>query len=438
MTNIPNHSTNPSQDVPEEQSQVHSNVYILNSLIFVAIMIVGGIAFWVLPQQSISTDENRTLTAKPEATQESILSGKYEKQFEEYYNDHFPLRNMWMDFANHLNALKGVQNQEFRVINAPAPQPQAAVAHAAKDGAANPSEQIDDADFNKVKGVIVVNGRVVQNFAGSKYTLSPYTDLLNLYHQTLGPSVKMYAMMIPSGSDFYLPRQVNNGVLKEKENIELFKTLLHPEITHVSAYDLLIQHKQEYIHFYTDHHWTGLGAYYAYVAFAQQAGFTPLSLSQMTHVKREKTFLGSLYNYTKDKALTKNPDTLEYYKIPNPVTVTVYRKNLNKGTVGTLYVDFSNDYGAFLGGDHALTHIKTSNQSQRKILMIKDSFGNALAPYLAAHYDEVFVVDYRYFKGSIPEFMKKHQIGEFLYAHNSFASNSNAAVKYGKAMLKGQ
>ncbi|MFC0820967.1 DHHW family protein [Moraxella marmotae] len=430
---------------------------ILNSVLFIIAMIVGGVAFWLLPEQKISADENRELMKQPEATQESVLSGKYSKLFEEYYNDHFPLRDRWIAFANEIKLLKGKQNDEFRVITTssdtsetddesadqPANNPQAADSDLPKDPLASlaADDEINQAEFSKVKGTVVVKGRVVQNFGGSKATVSPFADMLNEYRQKLDPSVNLYTMIIPSGSDFYLPKQVSKGVLKEKQNIEEFNTLLAAGVVSVPAYEEMWPHKGEYIMYRTDHHWTGLGAYYAYRAFAKTVGFVPVELEQMQFVKSEQTFMGSLYKYTRDEALKKNPDTMEYYQIPNLQNIQAFvntsKTNINDATSPwVLYYEKTNNYGLFLGGDYPLVKIVAPNHSGRKILLIKDSFGNALAPYLANHFDEVFVIDYRHFKGGILTLIKTHGITDVLYAHNSFAANSHAVVKLGKSMMK--
>ncbi|OOR93516.1 hypothetical protein B0181_00225 [Moraxella caviae] len=424
-------------------------IMILNSMLFIVALVVGGIAFWFMPQQTISEDENRELAPKPVATKDSVLSGEYEKSFEEYYNDHFPYRNLWIGFANHINTIKGIKSQEFRVIE-PATPPAShstTTQNAATDEAVNKEQdpldfEVDDAEFNRIKGVIVVDGRVVQNFGGSKATVSPYADMLNTYRNTLDASVRMYAMMIPSGSDFYLPKQVNDGIKKEWENIQIFNSLLDLGILPVPAYEEMLPHRDEYIAFRTDHHWTGLGAYYAYRAMARTAGFTPVELDQMQIVKQEKSFMGSLYNYTRDQELKKNPDFLEYYKLPNhdDISVTINTKkmdhnNADAGSPWVLFAESSNSYGAFLGGDYPLLRIKTKNTSGRKIIVVKDSFGNALAPYLAAHYDEIYVIDYRHFKGSLPKLIQDYQVTDLLFAFNTFAANSNSVVKFGTAML---
>lgn len=450
----------------------------VNGIFFIILITIGGSIFWALPKQTISNDENRKLIEFPELNINTVFSGSFEKAFEEYYNDHFPFRDTWMNFASHLQALKGNQEQEIRVINLNShpiedttesnleDEKEDSVEEQAKNSVQDMSQPLqleqkheeiyikpeteistqkakEDTDthqtsleeeFSKVKGVVIVNGRVLQVFAGSKHTILPYANLLNEYRKKLPTDTKIYTMMIPSGSDFYLPYQVNKGVLKEKENIEVFEQLLSPEIISIPAYTEITPHKDQYIQFRTDHHWTGLGAYYAYIAFAKKAGFTPLNLNEMQFVRKEKTFLGSLYNYTKDAQLKKNPDILEYYKVPTEPTVTVFTKQ-QTSFKGQLYSEKNNSYLVFLGGDFPLVHIQNNKVESRSLLVIKDSFGNALIPYLTSHYRDIYVVDYRYFKNSIPKLIKKYAIKELLYAHNTFAANSKAASKFGEIML---
>lgn len=479
-------------------------IWLINSAVFLLIIVSGGIAFWVYPKQNISIDENRTLMRFPEVNANTIFSGKFEKEFEEYYNDHFPLRNDWLELANVINSLKGIQEQEVRVLNVANTQEDNKADDSALDAemtennsvnienedalvqediskenseANSQSEgddiisedfvidadnsnnnenvqnslaeksletdleqektqqdQVNNAQFSKVNGLVIVNNRVLQIFAGSKNSIKPYIKMMNTYRQKLPEKIKMYAMIAPAGSDFYLPNKVTKGVLKEKENIQFFEESLSPNIISIPTYDALSKHKNEYIYFKTDHHWTGLGAYYAYVEFAKKAGFEPLALEQMAFIRKEKSFLGSLYNYTKDKELRKDPDILEYYKVPSSSKLTMYHES-KKGIRGSLYGEKNNSYLLFIGGDYPLGHIRTENNSSRKLLVIKDSFGNALIPYLSAHYSDIYVVDYRYFKNNVVDLMKRYQIDELLYVHNTFAANSTVSVKYGLGLL---
>jgi hypothetical protein len=229
-------------------------------------------------------------------------------------------------------------------------------------------------------------------------------------------------MAVPIGSDFYLPRRVNQGVMREKLAIDHIQTLLDPRVKFVAAYDRLAEHADEYIQFNTDHHWTGLGGYYAYTAFAQSAGFEVLPLSDL--VKGEiPGFLGTLYQRTMAPSLRTKADVVEYYKIPFKTEATYYPVGSNTPVPALLYAEYArggNAYGVFLGGDFPLMRIVSEVKNGKKIAVIKDSYGNAFVPYLASHFEEVFVLDYRYFAGNIKTLLEDNGIQNLLFAHNTF------------------
>ncbi|HVQ09454.1 MAG TPA: DHHW family protein [Allosphingosinicella sp.] len=401
----------------------------INALAFVCILILGGVAFWLTPQQSISASEKRELARVPDLTLRAVFDGSYERRFEEFYNDNFPWREQWVELTATLKRLRGVHNaQQIEVFNeAPVP-PQAR----------RPSFVPVDEEYRRVRSVIVVGDRAVQQFGGTAATLTPFVDMIRQYHEAL-PQVRLYVMSIPVGSDMFLPRQVNDGQMLEKRNIDLLHSRLPAGVVPVRAYDAMLPHREEYIQFRTDHHWTGRGAYYAYRAFAEAAGFTPLRLDQMSYGRTRGEFLGTLYYRTRSPALSANPDHVEYWKVPGETRVTVFTNSLGQGRPGLLYHEQAsggNSYGVFLGGDFPLIRIETQHRSGRSILVVKDSYGNAFVPYLAAHYDRIFVVDYRHFRGNIPQFMAENAIGELLYAHNSLFTNSRGTVARGLTMLQ--
>lgn len=401
----------------------------INALAFVSILIVGGVAFWLTPKQSISASEKRELKKAPDLTFSAVFDGSYERGFEEFYNDNFPHRERWIELTATLKRLRGFHSaQQIEVYNEP-PEPPLK---------GQPSFVPADEEYRRVRSVIVVGDRAVQQFGGTAATLAPFVDMIRQYQEAL-PQVRLYVMSIPVGSDMYLPRQVNDGQLLEKQNIDLLHSRLPQGAVPVRAYDAMLPHREEYIQFRTDHHWTGRGAYYAYRAFAEAAGFTPLSLDQMTYGRTRGTFLGTLYYRTRSPALSRNPDYVEYWKVPGETRVTVFTDSLGQGRPGQLYHEQAsggNSYGVFLGGDFALMRIETQHGSGRSILVVKDSYGNAFVPYLAAHYDRVFVVDYRHFRGNIPQLMAENGIGELLYAHNSLFTNSRGTVARGLTMLR--
>jgi hypothetical protein len=297
------------------------------------------------------------------------------------------------------------------------------------DKAAPPQPAAPDVKLNPpndpyevVEAIIVYKGRALQIMGGTPGMAAPMIQAVNRYQQELGPDVTVYFMAAPIGSDFYLPEKVTRGVMREKILIDGIHARLNPGVRAVPAYDRLAEHTSEYLYFNTDHHWTGLGAYYAYTAFAQAARLKPLPLSAFS--KGEiGNFLGTLYYRTMSPALKAKGDTVEYYKIPHRTEVSVFSVGSRTGSPGMLYVDWAkgaNAYGVFLGGDFPLMRVRSDVNNGRRIVVIKDSYGNAFVPYLAAHYQEVFVIDYRSYKGNIKNLIREYGIQDVLFAHNTF------------------
>lgn len=284
--------------------------------------------------------------------------------------------------------------------------------------AASASEDL----YENVESIIIYRGRALQMFGGAPQMTQSLAKAINRYREELPPEINIFFMAVPIGSDFYLPRKVNNGVMREKLAIDHIHTLLDPGVKFVSAYDRLAEHTDEYIQFNTDHHWTGLGGYYAYTAFAEAAGFKPLPLNKL--VKGEiPNFLGTLYQRTMAPALRNKIDTVEYFKVPVNTEATYYPANSNTPVPLPLYAEYArggNAYGVFLGGDFPLMRVVSDVKNGKKIAVIKDSYGNAFVPYLAAHYEEVFILDYRYFVGNIKTLLEDNGIQNLLFAHNTF------------------
>jgi hypothetical protein len=406
----------------------------LNGLVFVSSLVVGGILFVLLPKQTISVEEKRALAGVPTWSLDRALSGAFTHDIDTYYSDNFIFRGNFLILADIIKQSRGFHYSGIQQIETPkGPPTKLAV------GSVAPRAPDEDNDYESINSIILYHGRAVQISTGSDVTAARFANLINTMHQDLGAGVRIYCMAIPVGSDFYLPHEVNHGVMREQHNIESLYADLAPGVIPVRAYDELDRHTAEYIQFRTDHHWTGLGAYYAYLAFAKAAGLSPLPLRAMTH-RQIDGFLGSLYYHTRDEDLKKNPDVVDYYMVPFSTEAYIYSNNSQTALHAKVYQETAhggNAYGVFIGGDHPLMKIVSSVGGGRKILVIKDSYGNAFVPYLAAHYQEIYVVDYRYFEGNLRSFVQEHGIGEVLVAHNTYVLNGRYAVVRAEHMLRG-
>ena len=178
----------------------------------------------------------------------------------------------------------------------------------------------------------------------------------------------------------------------------------------VNIIDRLRLHNDEYIFFRTDHHWTGLGAYYAYTAWAEAAGFDPVPLSGFDETVH-KTFLGWYASSYGNPLMRANPDYVVTYTPRSDLTVSYVDSATSRWTDSTVIYNYDN-YAAFLLGDHQLVTITNNDiDDDSACVLVKDSYGNPFAVYLTQHYHTVYVIDYRHYK-NMPGYLSFSQFAE--------------------------
>lgn len=270
-------------------------------------------------------------------------------------------------------------------------------------------------------------------FSGNK-AAKYYADAINGYAKKLPKDVKVYNMVVGNHTEFGLPERLIKGGIEtdsQSDNIKHIIDNLSDRVTPVDCYNNLSKHCNEYIFYGTDHHWTALGAYYGYEAFCEALGLTPMDIS-----KSEKTsvdgFLGSLYTATGSAVLANNTDTVDYYSLPNNTYAIMHeRMDSSELTVDVYYPAATGGeltYGLFCWGDTAQFVIHSDCGTGKKIAVVKDSFANAFAPYLSANYDEVHLIDYRYWYGNLNEYLKDNGIKEVLFLNNTMSANTASQV----------
>lgn len=243
-------------------------------------------------------------------------------------------------------------------------------------------------------------------------------------------------MIVPTSIGITLPDNIKATVNSsdQKAAIDYMYSGMSGNVKKVKIYNTMMNHRNEYIYFNTDHHWTALGAYYAYEEFTSVSGITKVPLSQYKQVEYDG-FLGSFYNDTgKDPKLEKNPDKLIAY-VPNENAKLVYTdKNGQKHDWKVVY-DASNygktlKYSAFIGGDNPFTEITNPDITDgSSIVVVKESFGNAFVPFLVENYNKVYVIDYRYYNGSVSNFVKSNGVKDVLYINNISATRNSGLIK---------
>lgn len=295
----------------------------------------------------------------------------------------------------------------------------------AASGTDTAEEEIEK-DFGDGQDVgywLVVDGKAVQLFRFNKESFEYYSQILNTYSRKMGSGVKIYSMIPPTASEFVQLKRYKGITDSQNDALGFLKSKLDRSITSVNVYDALNEHKDEYIYFRTDHHWTALGAYYAYASFMETRQERPVSLNQYEELDLGN-YLGSSYTKTLNKSLEKNPDSFIAYKpFTNYEYLMYYGKDEKEADVIDMkYADqISNKYLTFISsGGGTWSVIKTDVHNGKRIMVIKDSFGNALVPFLLPHYEEIYVVDARFYSikatgKTIVEFAHDKGIDELLF-----------------------
>ena len=410
-------------------------------LIFAAFTVV----FDTFPRSTFSPLEKRDLATFPKFSFERLLSGAFTKEISTWFSDSEPYRDHFMQMSmetKHSLALsQGENNVTFHASsdataaagddNAPAdPEMQQYENHTADENA-----KISNA------GIIVTgsgkNVRALMAFGGSSKGCVGYAQACNLYQKTFGKNVQVYCLIIPTAVEYYCPEQAKRISRPQFPNIKSTYALLDKEVKSVDAYTPLGQHAKEDIYLRTDHHWAPLGGYYAAEAFAKTAG---VPFKDLSHYERKvlHRYVGSMYGYAKDIAIKNAPEDFVYYVPKNVAYTTTYTdyqvdKNYRvtaegKPHNGAFFQHYRDGhpgaYCTFMGSDQRLTVVRTSTPSKRRLLILKDSFGNALPGYLFFSFGEIHVVDSRYFLKNMKNYVTQNKITDILFANNIFKAYS--------------
>lgn len=407
-------------------------------------------------EPEISDEENRTLAPVPQLSGAAIVDGSFMLGVDNWIADHFAARQQFMDLHFWLEAHRGFHSEDDVAFYAVDIDTDVELEPLADDGVMQEleleplgegePELVDDPEepdeveadqpssIVKTGGILVADGRAMQLFSGGPKGSRSYAKVLNTYAEALRGKATVYSLIVPTAQTFYLPASYEGRVRHEPPNIRATSAMLDPSVVRVDVVAALTGHEDEYIYFRTDHHWTARGAYHAYTAFCQAAGFQPIPLEAM-EMGTISPFRGSLYRYTRDQKLHRKPDYVEYWVPPVEIEVARGRKGAPKPD--TIIRRESKGYGAFLGGDQALLIASTNNNTGRRAVLIKNSYGNPFAVFLAAHYDTLLIVDYRKFDGSVLELVDEYQITDVIVINGAITSNAKPHIARLAHLLKG-
>lgn len=437
-------------------------------LITVALVAILAVVVWILPlRPTTSALEQRELAVFPAFSWQALADGSYFDDISLWFSDTFPGRETLVEMSSRIRRTFGLQGETIHgtvqkgdeipdipsrpsvgttttntttTTSTTATTTSTTVTTTTTTTTATATTTTTtavDADMlqqNQSLGTIIVKKDTAYeyyNFVRS--AADQYVGILNRAAAKL-EGVNVYSMIVPTSIDVMLEPEDRpaNSSDQEKAIGYLYGSLteaVHP----VPVRDTLLDHRNEYLYFHTDHHWTARGAYYAFAEYAAQVGRSALPLDAFEE-KAFDGFVGSFYSETQDAGLKLGGDTVYAY-VPQGNISMVYGKTVATATTKHPVISDVTDwnprykYSTFIGGDNAFTCITNEDITDgSSVALVKDSYGNALAPYLSTIYHKVYVLDFRYFTEDFVGFIKENGVQDVLFLNNISATRNKMLI----------
>ena len=347
-------------------------------------------------QRTYSPVEKRELQTRPEISITKVLDGRFQKKYESYLRDQFPGRDHWVSFQTDMELFMGK---------------------------------------NEIHNVYIgKNHYLLEHYTEKEFDPQQISKNLQALEKFVGKAKQnadVHVMMVPTKS--WILREKLPAFAphyKEQKFYDALQQKLEKEDVLISVEPVLDAHKEEEIYYRTDHHWTTLGAWYAYEQYTKGVG-GDLQRAQGKKKFRciSKDFYGTTYakiNYA------RQADKIEIYEPADKLRV-VY--NMGEKKTKTLYdVSFlktADQYSDFTGGNQAVLEITGGIKNGKTLLLIKDSFANSILPFLAEDYEKLVVVDLRQLNVSGDRLLEMFSPTDILILYNSaqFAQDKEFEIK---------
>ncbi|MEE0782268.1 MAG: DHHW family protein [Negativibacillus sp.] len=382
--------------------------------------------------RAFSEFENTSLAQKPAFSWSSFVDGSFGSKYVKYINEQFLGRDNWI-------SMKAVADMGLGRIESHG------VTYGDDHYLMEKLEIVEDQNYPANAGTNIVKQTALDRSNGM------VSSFLQMYDQPITFSLvpNSYAILedeVPTGFP---------GADQQAYTQQIYRTLseVDDQLEIVDFSDALSQHKDEYIYYRTDHHWTTLGAYYAYVAYCEQKGLTPVSLEELKENKVED-FYGTFYS--KAKRPSQPADTITWYDVDVDEFAFVANLQQDKqlaqlgevvqedglellrvdGMMDQRKFEVRDKYAAFMWGNSGYVKIKSNHNLNHqegktsRLLLFKDSYANSMIPYLTYNYDEIIVVDLRYMAKSTKELMQEEFDDIFvMYNFSTYVSGASDLAK---------
>lgn len=341
----------------------------------------------LLPDKDFSPLENRYLQKAPAFSLSALHSGDFVEEAEKYTADHIVGRDFWVALKAWCERLSGKPENNGTYL-------------AAGDTLIN---RLDPPDMDALYKNMEYLDRLVSNV-----------------------DVPVHFGLIPSAAHIWAGR-LPAGAPTADEQAIINDLYSHTIADTVDLSTVLSLHAGEDIYYRTDHHWTSLGAYYGYVALMDALSLPAVSLSDYEKATVSEEFYGTIFSSSGVRWVA--PDSIDIYVPEEGVEVTSYFTG--NAEPGELYVEKflgeKDKYSYFLGGNQPLCVIKGQNADAPKILVVRDSYADSLAPFLSESFSEVHLFDLRYNRTGLASYVEENGIDQVavLYSISNFATDGN-------------
>ena len=350
---------------------------------------IGGVflASLLLPKKEFSELENRYLEKTPEFSLETLQNGEFMENAEDYAADHIVLRDFWVSLKSWSERLSGKQENNGSYFGA-------------DDTLINRVEEPDRTKLDKDMSHV--------NTLVGKLTVPTYFGIIPTAAAT-------WADKLPDGA----PTADELAIIDQLYSQTGANT--------IDVAGALAAHKGEAIYYRTDHHWTSLGAFYGANALLEAMGMEPLDRNDYEKTTVSENFNGTTFSSSGVRWV--KPDSIDIYVPEEGVKVTSYFTG--RPEAGELYVeeflDKKDKYSYFLGGNQPLCVIESEHTDAPRVLVVRDSYADSLAPFLTERFSQVHLFDLRYNMNSIPRYVEENGIDAVvvLYSFANFATDTN-------------
>ncbi len=368
--------------------------------IFMTVCIVIIIVNFIWPKQTFSQEENRMLATIPRFSFESFVNGDYLNGVNDYINDHFAFRNIYLK----LNSWWEVSVMGKKENNG---------VYIGKDGYLFEKFKYGEEEKEKVKN----NVSAISNFAETMQEINIPT-----YFVLVPNSIYINSDKLPKNVEVPDQEEIINTVnsnVKNTKNINVTSALKE-------------ENKIKPLYFKTDHHMNSDGAYVVYREFCNTANVQPVQIKDFNKITVTNDFLGTFDS--KAQLINQTPDEIFVYEneINTNIKEAIYDKETTKSIFNEEFLTGKDKYSYFLNGNNSKAIIKTKVDNNKKLLIIKDSYAHIMSQFLCENYSEVHFLDPRYTKFDYKEYVQENGITDVLFLYNvsNFATDTNLKLLF--------